>query len=252
MEESGRRFDRIERLIGARSLERLKRSHVMVFGAGGVGSWAAESLARSGVGRLSIVDFDTVAVVNFNRQLQALDENVGRPKAQVLAERLRRVNPEADIRGVDSFFGSDTCAQIMAERPDFVIDAIDHITSKCCLISYCRERKVPVVVSTGSGGRLDPTRVRVADLARTDVDPLARAIREILKKKHGFPKHALFHVPAVFSAEPPTKPYAPRTQGDDAPAGRARGGVIMGTAAFVTGAFGFACAAVALRSLIDS
>jgi len=260
MEDPERRFDRIERLIGPQALERLRRSHVMVVGAGGVGSWAAESLARSGVGRLSIVDFDTVCIRNFNRQLQALSGNVGKQKAPLLAERLRLINPEADVRGLAAFFNEDTCAALMAERPDFVIDAIDHVTSKCFLIRYCREQKIPMVVSTGSGGRLDPTRVQVADLARTDVDPLARAIRDILKKKFGFPMRALFNIPAVFSAEPPTQPYAVGDQtecksGCLCPQGEnefqncGKKSVVMGTAAFVTGAFGLACAAVAVKSL---
>ncbi|MFA6028315.1 MAG: tRNA threonylcarbamoyladenosine dehydratase [Elusimicrobiota bacterium] len=260
-EDPERRFDRLQRLVGGEALARLRRSHVLVVGAGGVGSWAAESLARSGIGRLTVVDFDTVCIRNFNRQLQALSGNIGKPKAPLLAERLRLVNPEADIRGVEAFFAPATCDELLAGPPDFVVDAIDHVTAKCFLIKTCRERNIPLVVSTGSGGRRDPTRLKVADLARTDVDPLARAVRDILREKYGFPKRALFGVPAVFSPEPPARPL-PGSDATDCKAGClcpqgenplqscTKKSLVMGTASFVTGAFGLACASVVVRSLI--
>lgn len=261
MADPDRRFDRLERLVGSAALRRLRASHVMVVGAGGVGSWAAESLARSGLGRITIVDFDTVCIRNFNRQLQAVGEAVGKPKAPLLARRLSEINPDARIRGVEAFFDERSCRELMAEPPDFVIDAIDHITAKCFLIRYCRDGGIPLVVSTGAGGRTDPTRIRVADLARTDVDPLARAIREILKEKHGFPKRALFGLPAVYSPEPPSKPHAVEGAAECRTGSACRQGAngfqdcsrrrtVMGTAAFVTGAFGLACASVAVRRLI--
>lgn len=263
MEDPGRRFDRLQRLIGKPALERLRRSHVMVVGAGGVGSWAAEAVARSGVGRLTVVDFDTVCIRNFNRQLQALSGCIGKPKAPLLAERLSLANPEAEVRGVATHFDGKTCDALLAERPDFVIDAIDHVTSKCFLIHTCRERKIPLVVSTGSGGRLDPTLVRVKDLARTEMDPLAAALRKILREKYGFPARALFGVPAVYSPEPPSRPREAKDQsdckagclcpqGDNDFQSCARKSVVMGTAAFVTGAFGLACASVAIRGLIGA
>ncbi|MBI5210269.1 MAG: tRNA threonylcarbamoyladenosine dehydratase [Elusimicrobia bacterium] len=261
MEDPQRRFDRLQRLVGPEAMARLRRSHVMVVGAGGVGSWAAESVARSGVGRLTVVDFDTVCIRNFNRQLQALSGCIGKPKAPLLAERLRLANPEADVRAVAGFFNRDTCDGMLADRPDFVIDAIDHVTSKCFLIHTCRERAIPLVVSTGSGGRLDPTLVRVADLARTDVDPLARALRDILREKYGFPKRALFGVKAVWSPEPPSRPHETMDetdckagclcpQGENAFQSCTKKSLVMGTASFVTGAFGFVCASVAVRTLI--
>jgi tRNA A37 threonylcarbamoyladenosine dehydratase len=262
MEDPERRFDRMERLVGRDAMEKLARSHVMVVGAGGVGSWAAEAIARSGVGRITVVDFDTVCIRNFNRQLQALSGAIGRPKAPLLAERLRLVNPEARVDGIADHFGEDTCAAMLAEAPDFLIDAIDHITSKCFLIATCKARGIPFVVSTGSGGRLDPTQVRVGDLGTTDLDPLARALRKILREKHGFPGgKKRFGVTAVYTTEPASPPREDVRatsckagclcpQGENDFQSCTKKSVVHGTAAFVTGAFGLACAGVAVRHLI--
>ncbi len=262
MEDSGRRFDRMTRLVGPEAMARLERSHVMVIGCGGVGSWAAEAVARAAVGRVTVVDFDTVCIRNFNRQLQALSGNIGKPKALLLAERLRLVNPEARIDAVVNFFSENTCAELMAERPDFVIDAIDHITSKCFLINYCRETRLPLAVSTGSAGRIDPTQIRVMDLGRTQGDPLARAVREILRQKYNFPKKGDFGVQAVCTLEPHMKPHESVQQTDCkagclCPQGEnefqscTKKSVVLGTAGFVTGAFGMACASVAVRALLS-
>lgn len=258
-----RRFDRFARLVGDASMARLSRAHVMVIGLGGVGSWAAESLVRSGVGTLTVVDFDKVCVTNANRQLHALAGCVGRSKASVLAERFLAVNPDARIRPLPLFYNAETRDEVFAERPDFVVDAIDNVTAKCHLLAFCRESCIPAVCSTGSGGRLDPTQVRVSDLAKTEVDPLAAAVRKILRQKHGFPRKGEFGLPAVFSVEPPTDPIEPaydkgrgfvcvcphsdnrlHTCGDR--------NVIMGTACFVTGAMGFAAASAAVRRLMGT
>jgi tRNA A37 threonylcarbamoyladenosine dehydratase len=262
MEDPARRFDRMERLVGRAAMERLAASYVMIVGAGGVGSWAAESIARSGVGRITVVDFDTVCVRNFNRQLQALDGAIGRPKAPLLADRLRLVNPAARVDGIADHFSDGTCDALLADRPDFLIDAIDHITSKCFLIATCKERGIPFVVSTGSGGRLDPTQVRVGDLGKTDLDPLARALRRILREKHGFPGgKKRFGVTAVYTLEPASPPREDVLdtsckagclcpQGENDFQSCTKKSVVHGTASFVTGAFGLACAAVAVRHLI--
>ncbi len=260
MEDPERRFDRMTRLVGPEAMEKLRRSHVMIIGCGGVGSWAAETVARAAVGRVTVVDFDTVCIRNFNRQLQALSGAIGKLKAPLLAERLRLVNPEARIDGVAAAFNEDTCAALMAERPDFVIDAIDHLTSKCFLINYCRVNGLPLVVSTGSGGRLDPTQVRLMDLGRTKTDPLARAVREILRKKYGFPGKGDFGVEAVCTLEPHLKPHSSMEptdckagclcpQGENDFQSCTGKSLILGTAGFVTGAFGMACASAAIRRL---
>ena len=249
MADPGRRFDRMARVVGHEAMARLKRSHVMIIGVGGVGSWAAEAVARSAVGRVTVVDFDTVCISNFNRQLQAVEGSIGGAKAALLAERLRSINPDAVIEGVDGRFSPDTCDGLMSRGPDMVIDAIDHVTSKCFLIDYCRRKSINIVVSTGSGGRLDPTLVRVTDLGRTEGDPLARAVRGILRAKYGFPAKGDFGVPAVCTLEPHRTPL-PQPEGGSGVRDRAGKSVVMGTAGFVTGAFGLACASAAVNVLL--
>lgn len=257
-EDPDRRFDRLLRLVGPAGLERLRRAHVMVIGCGGVGSWAAEAVTRSAFGRVTVIDFDTVCIRNFNRQLQAVDGTVGKPKVEVLAERLRLINPQARVDAVVRPFSEESHAELMKDRPDFVIDAIDHVTSKCFLIDYCRRNAVPSITSTGSAGRLDPTQIRVMDLARTEIDPLAKALRKILKKKYGFPRSAKFGVPVVCSLEQPLEPLDREGESDCkagcvCPGGQSdfqccvKKSVVLGTSCAVTAAFGMACAAEAVR-----
>jgi tRNA threonylcarbamoyladenosine dehydratase len=257
-----RRFDRMGRLVGDRAMKRLMDAHVMVVGLGGVGSWAAESLVRSGVGEVTLVDFDEICVTNINRQLHALSGLIGKNKSDVMAERMRQINPKARITSVPLFYNADHNAQIFERRPDWVVDAIDNVTAKGHLLAHCREHEIPVVCSTGSGGRMDPTQIRVTDLGLTTVDPLARAIRGMLRDKHGFPagEGAEFGIPAVYSTEPATEPHELHydggkgfrcvcPQGDNPFFTCDSRNLIMGNASFVTGAFGFTCASVVVRSL---
>jgi tRNA A37 threonylcarbamoyladenosine dehydratase len=257
-EDTDRRFDRLLRLVGPEGLARLRAAHVMVVGCGGVGSWAAEAVTRSAFGRVTVVDFDTVCIRNFNRQLQATDGTVGKLKVEVLAERLRLINPQARIDAVSKPFSEESHAELMKDRPDFVIDAIDHITSKCFLIDYCRKNSIPLIVSSGSAGRLDPTQIRVMDLGRTELDPLAKAIRKILRKKYAFPRNAKFGVPTVCSLEPALEPHDQAGDSDCkagcvCPGGQSdfqccvKKSVVLGTSCAVTAAFGMACAAEAVR-----
>jgi tRNA A37 threonylcarbamoyladenosine dehydratase len=259
-----RRFDRMGRLVGEPAMQRLARAHVMILGLGGVGSWAAECLARSGLGALTIVDFDDICITNFNRQLHALDGFVGQPKAGVMAARLRSVNPAADIRVMPRFYNKDSSAEILSVRPDYVIDAIDCVTAKAHLLATCRAQGIPVVTSTGSGGRLDPTRVEVKDLSQTDVDPLAKMVRKLLRRDYDFPSEdeGHFGITAVFSKEQPSLPHELVYDGGkgfrcmcakqtDVPFTCDKKNVIMGTAPFVTGAFGLHCASVAIRALMQ-
>jgi len=261
-----RRWDRLGRLVGDAGMARLQGAHVMVIGLGGVGSWAAEGLARSGIGRLILVDFDLVCVTNTNRQLPALHGTVGQPKATVLAERLRRVNPEAEIKAVPVFYEARTADMLLGRAgsgrgPDLVLDAIDNITAKCHLLAACRDRALPVVCCTGASGRMDPTRIRTADLADTRIDPLAAQVRKLLRQQHGFPRKGAFGIPSVYSEEPlrPSQPLA--YDGEEGFACVCPGGdndhhscedrhVIWGTAGFVTGAAGLAAASLAVRVLL--
>lgn len=261
-----RRFDRFGRLVGDSRMKKLMSSHVVVIGLGGVGSWAAEAVVRSGVGRLTIVDFDEICVTNANRQLHALTGLIGQNKAEVLAERFRKINPQCRVEAKVKFYNAETSDEILGkaggERPDFVVDAIDNITAKCHLLARCRAEGIPVVCSTGSAGRFDPTRISIADLSETEIDPLAKNVRRILRQKHGFPEKGSFGIPAVFSHEPVSEPLELHYDGgngfscvcpndNDLHSCDDRN-VILGSASFVTGSFGFACASVAMRGILGT
>lgn len=176
------RFSRTELLVGQVGLDRLRNSRVMICGIGGVGSFAAEALGRAGVGRITLVDFDDICLTNVNRQLHALSSTVGQPKVEVMASRLRDINPQAEIIPVKAFFSRENAEQLLSPRPDYVLDAIDHFTAKAALITICREHGIPVVSSMGAANKLDPTKIRVADIAETKNCRMARSMRKILRK----------------------------------------------------------------------
>ncbi len=260
-----RRFDRIARLTGVEGMSRLHDAHVMVVGLGGVGSFAAESLARSGVGRLSLVDFDMVCITNSNRQLQAMKGKVGKLKANVLAERLQAINSQATIKAIPLFYDQRTSDLLLKgrHRPDFIVDAIDNVTAKCHLINACKTLDIPLVVSTGASGRWDPTLVTVADLTKTKVDPLAATVRRVLRREYGFSRKGLWSIPSVFSSEhlqePVVLPYDRNGEfqcvcpsGENTYHNCEERNVIWGTAGFVTGVFGMTCASVVVRELVGS
>ncbi len=177
------RFSRMQLLVGASGLERLKKSSVVVFGIGGVGSYAAEALARAGVGRLTLVDFDEICVTNINRQIHALDGTVGRSKVDAMAERCRQINPQAEIVPLHNFYDAAASAELLAPDFDYVLDCIDHITAKLHLLQSCYQRQLPVIASMGAANKLDPTLIEVADLAKTKKCRLARIIRKELRKR---------------------------------------------------------------------
>jgi len=246
------RFGGVRRLLGAKAQELLRRAHVCVVGVGGVGSWAVEALARSGIGALTLVDFDEVCITNVNRQLPALSGQFGKPKVELLAERIRLIQPEAEVRPWQTQFTARTAPEILAVPYTVVLDAIDRPGLKALLIASCRERNLPVVSSGGAGGRRDPTQVRIADLAEVTHDRLLQATRKLLRSRHGFPRspRRRMGVPCVYSPEPPVFPQPDGTVCAQ-PAPEAdlrldcRSG--FGTACYVTGAFGFAAASVVVR-----
>lgn len=256
-----RRFDRAARLFGEPALGKLAGARVVVFGVGGVGSFTAEALARSGVGALCLVDFDRVCITNTNRQLHAMKGTVGREKVEVMAERLRLVHPACDIEAVAAFYEASRSDELLAGRIDYVVDAIDSLAAKAHLVATCRARGIPLVSSMGAAARLDPTAVAVADLCDTTKDPFARALRKLLRKKHGLAleRGGRSGIQAVYSTEDPRAPQAPAYDAEGfqcvCPGGpnglqdchmRRR---IDGTASFVTGAFGLAAASVVVRDL---
>lgn len=255
-----RRFDRTGRLLGDAAMVRLAHAHVIVFGLGGVGSFAAEGLVRSGVGRLTLVDFDDVCVTNSNRQLHATAKTVGKSKAELMAQRCRDINPEAKIEAVREFYREELADQLLGEGYDFVVDAIDNVKAKLHLLHRCVTRGIPVVSSMGAAARLDPTAIRVEDLSQTHMDPFAKDIRKLLKRKYGMDTERHTGITAVYSIE--TRREAVPLSYDDATDGflcicpgdnafhtcdhRTQ---IDGSVAFVTSVFGMNAAGVVVRRL---
>jgi tRNA threonylcarbamoyladenosine dehydratase len=177
------RFSRTELLIGTEGLDKLKHSTVAVFGLGGVGSYAAEALCRAGVGRIVIVDFDDICLTNVNRQLHAMDGTVGKAKAQVMAERMRLISPTSEVIARQDFYEAENSHLLLSDHYDYVVDAIDHITSKLHLIRTCRERNIPIISSMGAAAKMDPTQIRVSDISETIRCRMARSVRKLLKKQ---------------------------------------------------------------------
>lgn len=203
-----RRFDRTARLLGDDGVARLAAATVTVIGVGGVGSFAAEGLVRTGVGRVILVDFDRICVTNVNRQVHAMKGALGKSKVAVMAERLRLINPDAIIEERAEFYGPATAARLLTPEPDVVIDAIDNVTAKLHLIATCARERLRLVSAMGAAARLDPTAVRVADLSDTKICPFARDLRKSLKKKHGLDCTVPTGVLAVYSEEAPRAPHA--------------------------------------------
>ena len=197
------RFAGVARLYGDEGLQRLGNAHVAVVGIGGVGSWAAEALARSGVGEITLFDLDDVCVSNTNRQAHALEGQVGRLKVEVMAERLRAINPKITVHAVADFVTRETMAEYITEQMDAVIDCIDSVMAKAALIAWCRRRKIAIVTTGGAGGQIDPTQIQVGDLNKTFNDPLASRVRSTLRRDYNFSRNTSrnYGVPCVFSSE---------------------------------------------------
>ena len=242
----GRRFGGVARLYGESAMRRFAAARVCVVGLGGVGSWAVEALARSGVGELMLIDLDHVAESNVNRQLPALGSTLGKAKVQVLAERVGDINPACRVINVEAFVAEDNLQQLLGDAGDCVLDCIDSSRAKAALLAYCRRQRRFVVTAGGAGGRLDPTRVRVADLSRTEQDPLLARTRKRLRQQFGFPVNPRrrFEIPAVWSDEPLTMPpEACEVRG----VGLHCGG--LGSVMPVTATFGLVAASLVLRRL---
>lgn len=256
-----RRFAGVARLYGEPGLQAFEKAHVLVAGLGGVGSWAVEALARSGIGELTLVDFDHIALSNVNRQLHAIEDNFGKSKSEAMAERVRQINPLIKLNVIDEFLTPDNLDAHLrknAENPFFIVlDATDDVKMKIALAAYCEARDeigrarnsersdkksavIPVVICGGAGGKLDPSRIKAADLAKTTQDPVLSKIRYALRKEYGFsndPKKKL-GITAIYSDEPRQ--------------GVASGGLSCagyGSAVTVTATFGFVAAAEVLKLL---
>jgi tRNA A37 threonylcarbamoyladenosine dehydratase len=210
------RFGGIARLYGISGLKKLLQAHVMVIGVGGVGSWAAEALARSGVGAITLVDLDDICITNTNRQLPAMDGQFGKLKIEVIKDRILSINPQCKVTAHADFFTEKTADALLDNRCDFVLEAIDSLNNKCLLIAKCRERKIPIMVVGGAAGKRDPSQVKIVDLGETTKDALLFKLRKKLRQDFAFPgsgetsfkKRPKFKIPCVFSAEDPVFPSA--------------------------------------------
>lgn len=245
-----RRFGGIDRLYGPGALARLADAHACVIGIGGVGSWAAEALARSGVGRITLIDLDHVAESNINRQVQALDGTLGQAKVTAMKERIAQINPACAVACVEEFVTPENATAIIPVC-DGVIDAIDQVRPKAALVARCRQAGIALVTTGGAGGRTDPTRVRVEDLSRTTQDALASKLRATLRKEHGFPRDPKkkFGLACVYSDEPIRRPQNLACDIDEAGIhGLNCAG--YGSSVCVTAAFGLAAAAELLARIL--
>jgi len=200
-------FSRTELAIGPEGLEKMKNSTVAVLGIGGVGTFAAEALARTGVGRILLVDKDVVDITNINRQIHALTTTVGQPKAELMRDRIKLINPECDAIALRMFYTEETYEKFFEYKLDYVVDASDTIIYKVHLIKECLKRNIPIISSMGAANKMDPTRFRIADISKTHTDPIARVVRTKLRKD-GIKKG----VKVVFSDEEPIKPRVDVTQ----------------------------------------
>jgi tRNA threonylcarbamoyladenosine dehydratase len=205
------RFGGIARLYGMPALEKFSQSHVMIIGLGGVGSWTVEALARSGIGKLSLVDLDDLCVTNTNRQIHATSRSIGQSKSLALSERVALINPDAEVITHQSFYTEANSHALLEDKPDAICDAIDSVRAKCHLLATSKERRIPVIASGGAGGRTDATKIQIDDLAKTHGDALLLAVRRQLRDEYNFPKAdqkkaPKFNIAAVFSPEQPRFP----------------------------------------------
>jgi tRNA A37 threonylcarbamoyladenosine dehydratase len=249
--DHARRFGGIARLYGETGAESLRNAHVCVVGIGGVGSWAAEALARTGVGRITLIDLDMVAESNTNRQIHALGDIYGQAKVDAMAERIRAINPDCEVHCIEDFVTPDNVASMLDRNFTAVIDAIDQVRAKVAMIAFCRRHKLPIVVAGAAGGQIDPTQVRATDLSQTVQDPLLAKVRSSLRRDHGFPRDAKkkFGVSAIFSTE------ALRYPSKDASCDTERGPAGLNCAGFgssvcVTSVFGMAAAAQVINLIV--
>lgn len=232
------RFARTEMLLGRAGVKRLAASSVAVFGIGGVGSYAAEALARAGIGKLTLVDHDTIDVTNINRQIHALTETVGASKTETMAKRIHSINPACEVRQIRAFYHSEDAGHFFSETYDYVLDAVDTVTAKIDLAVQCHQRGIPLIASMGTANKLDPTLFAVMDIYCTKGDPLARILRKKLKER-GIP-----HLKVVCSHERPQR--ASRVESHSA-----EGHNIPTSVSFVPSVVGLIMAGAAIRDLLN-
>lgn len=252
------RFGGIGRLYGAQGLQRLHDAHVCVVGIGGVGSWAAEALARSGIGAITLIDMDDICVTNTNRQIHAMNGDIGKLKVEAVAERIRRINPECQVHPLMEFVTESNQRELIHSGFDYVVDCIDSVKSKAALIAHCKRNKIRIVTTGAAGGQTDPTQIQVADLNKTYNDPLAKRVRSILRRDYNFSRNTArnYSIPCVFSTEQLVYPQPDGSvcqmktfDGDSTRLDCSSG---FGAATMVTGTFGFVAAARVVKRIAEA
>lgn len=251
------RFAGIARLYGNKALPAFASAHVCVIGIGGVGSWVAEALARSGIGQLTLIDLDDICVSNTNRQIHALSSTVGKDKVSVMAERVRDINPECQVQQIEDFISTDNLRQLLTNNFSYVVDCIDSIKSKTALIAYCKRNKIPLVTIGGAGGQLDPTQITLGDLAMTTNDPLLAKVRNNLRRDYNYSRNVKrrFGIDAVYSTE---QLKYPQPDGSVCGAKSASDGAMrldcssgFGAVTVVTASFAFVAVARVLKKIAE-
>ena len=259
MSDFEERFSSLSRVFGDAAVQKIQQAHICVVGIGGVGSWAAEALARNGVGRITLIDGDDIARSNINRQSHALESTVGSKKVEVMRQRVLDINPDCDCRVVDSYLDENNIAELLLpdseQKYDCVIDAIDRIKYKALMIYFCKRNKIKIVTTGGAGGLTDPTQIQVKDLSRTYNDPLASSVRLCLRQVHNFTRNLKrsFGVPCVYSTQQQRYPdkegnigyQKPGTAGLSLDCNFGYGSVVM-----VTASFGFVAASTVVDIVI--
>lgn len=250
------RFGGIARLYGQTQLSLLQQAHFCVIGIGGVGSWVAESLVRTGIGKITLIDLDDICATNINRQVHAHSDTIGQEKVQAMATRLKLINPECEIQCIDDFLTHDNI-QTYLQGFDYVIDCIDEVKVKAALIAHCKRRKIPIITTGGAGGQTDPSKIVLGDVAKTTQDPLLAKVRYLLRKNYHFssnPKRK-FGVDCVYSTE---QLVYPSEDGSVCHAKQGADGSMnmdcqtgFGSLTMVTGSFAFFISAKAIRKYLD-
>ncbi|WP_374664791.1 ThiF family adenylyltransferase [Acinetobacter sp.] len=242
-DEYERRFAGVAKIYGEDSFSHYEQSHVMVIGIGGVGSWAVEALARTGIGELTLVDMDVVAASNINRQLPAMTATLGMEKIEVMAERCRSINPKIKVNLIDDYLTPDNLKELLAQTPDLILDCIDDLKAKLALMLHCRFNKIPLIVSGGAGGKVDPLKIRVADLSKTEQDPMLAKLRAQLRSKGICKKpKEKFGITCVYSIDNPF------SSADVCPSAGLRCGG-YGSAVVVTSSFAMVAVSEVLKKL---
>ncbi len=250
------RFKGIEKLYGTQEYNLLKNSSVLIVGIGGIGTWAAEAIARTGIGEITLVDMDEVCVSNINRQLVALENNIGHSKTSIMCERIKLINPECKINNINNFFTAETATKILNKKYDCVIDCIDNPKNKSLLIAACKRTKTPIVVCGGSGGKRDLSKIKITDLNKAKGDHLINSVKELLIKDYNFPIQIKpFRIKCVYSDEQrffPQKDGSVCTVKNDDINGKLDCATGFGAASFITGSFAFHAVNEAIQIILKN